>query len=165
MENVDEESIFITVATGEPLKIALNTKTQVDSVDLNDYSTEDFKSLKNKDPFMYYSIPSVRDTYILLGDGIRKLNDSSKTSIPQPDVVSRKSCITFEYHDSLIMKDMIFAKSGNDDKKFHTKNSDDGVGAEDDDDDYDDDDDDDDDLFDVVELIRKKTGDNGSIND
>mmetsp|Transcript_9434 Transcript_9434/g.19177 ORF Transcript_9434/g.19177 Transcript_9434/m.19177 type:complete len:150 (-) Transcript_9434:275-724(-) len=142
-----DDEVFITVPTDEPQKTLSRTKAQVISVNLNDFGTEDFESLKEKDPFLYYSIPSARDSYILHRDGGQKLKDCCKTPIPQPALVSRKSCITFEYHDSLVMKDMIFAQSGDDDKKENTKGSENDAGAEDDDE-Y---------LFDIIELIRKKT--------
>jgi len=148
MDCGDEKRISLTVPTGEPLKTLSCTKAQVCSVNLNDFGTEDFESLKEKDPFMYYSIPSVRDSYLLSSDGGQKSKDCCKTSIPQPAVVSRKSCITFEYHESLVMKNMIFAKSGNDDKNENTKGSENNAGAEEEDDEY---------LFDIIELIRKKT--------
>jgi len=148
MDCGDEKRISLTVPTGEPLKTLSCTKAQVCSVNLNDFGTEDFESLKEKDPFLYYSIPSARDSYILHRDGGQKLKDCCKTPIPQPALVSRKSCITFEYHDSLVMKDMIFAQSGDDDKKENTKGSENDVGAEEEDDEY---------LFDIIELIRKKT--------
>jgi len=116
-----DDEVFITVPTDEPQKTLSRTKAQVISVNLNDFGTEDFESLKEKDPFLYYSIPSARDSYILHRDGGQKLKDCCKTPIPQPALVSRKSCITFEYHDSLVMKDMIFAQSGDDDKKKRTR--------------------------------------------
>mmetsp|Transcript_20129 Transcript_20129/g.39801 ORF Transcript_20129/g.39801 Transcript_20129/m.39801 type:complete len:154 (+) Transcript_20129:192-653(+) len=148
MDCGDEKRISLTVPTGEPLSIQSRAKAQACSVNLNAFGSKDFESLKEKDPFLYYSIPSARDSYILHRDGGQKLKDCCKTPIPQPALVSRKSCITFEYHDSLVMKDMIFAQSGDDDKKENTKGSENDVGAEEEDDEY---------LFDIIELIRKKT--------
>ena len=80
-------------------------------------SCEDLTSLKQRDPFSYYSIPGVRSAKILL----KEIDDSTdlddcrlarnctscpsrlQTSQPGKLTVKRSSCISFECHPDLIL--------------------------------------------------------------
>ncbi len=90
----------------------------IDTIETED----DLQTLKKKDPFMYFSIPSVRDATMLLKDfdissletpsirrnciscpaRIQKHGDSSSNKI-----IKRKSCISMECHSDLIMAELL----------------------------------------------------------
>ena len=92
---------------------------KTEKVDLKNLSTSDLKSLKKNDPFMYYSIPSVRDASFFLEDiDIANIDKQSirhnctpcpsgiKTikSMSSEQSISRKSRISFECHIDLLMQ-------------------------------------------------------------
>ena len=84
----------------------------------------DLESLKKNDPFMYYSIPSVRDADMFLEEidvsmidqphpkgrkyctPNRKIDIDDETSSSQ-SIVARRTCISFECHTDLLMYDIL----------------------------------------------------------
>ena len=103
-----------------PTATAAPTPTQVD-VD-NSISEQDLESLKKQDPFLYYSIPGVRDATVrfkradmhqIVQNGLRRCQscpESSKasgTSCSEPPApvirVQRHTRLSFERHPDLLL--------------------------------------------------------------
>ena len=113
-----------------PTATAAPTPTQVD-VD-NSISEQDLKSLKKQDPFLYYSIPGVRDATVrlkradmhqIVQNGLKRCQscpESSKASgtpsePPAPVVkVQRRTRLSFERHPDLLLRDLILDNNDND---------------------------------------------------
>ncbi|KAL3780215.1 hypothetical protein HJC23_007539 [Cyclotella cryptica] len=76
-------------------------------------SFQDLALLKKEDPFLYHSIPSVRNAVLLnkdveLSSATSRHSDSELTGIVnQYFTVTRQSCLTAEFHSSKLMEDMI----------------------------------------------------------
>ena len=96
----------VRTATADP------TPTQVD---VNEsISAQDLKSLKKQDPFLYYSIPGVRDATVLLEHADTDMHQvaqsglqTSGTSEPVAKV-QRDTRLSFECHpDLLLWEDLI----------------------------------------------------------
>jgi len=84
-----------TKGPSEPKKVILNTSS------LNE---ENLKSLKQEDPFLYYSIPSVRRAAVFgnkCTTDVSSLQQSTNSSWVE---VQRRSCISFECHTDLILE-------------------------------------------------------------
>lgn len=90
-------------------------------IDTQKLTEDDLKSLKKKDPFLYYSIPAVRSAALLNKDVAMSSLQGRKSqcsrsgrascpsqieSIPTTKVV-RRSCISFECHPDLILEDYL----------------------------------------------------------
>ncbi len=103
-------------------EISLNKRPKrrelcIDTLTTND----DLATLKKNDPFLYYSIPSVRDAEMKVGEvNVSCLEKSSirKSAISCPakmqtqaksnsKTVSRKTCISFEYHTDKLMAEYL----------------------------------------------------------
>lgn len=94
----------VRTATADP------TPTKVD-VDKS-ISAQDLKTLKKRDPFLYYSIPGVRDATIRLGDvdmhqiaqnGLKTSASSIQASGTTPVAkVQRCTRVSFECHPDLL---------------------------------------------------------------
>mmetsp|Transcript_26564 Transcript_26564/g.55773 ORF Transcript_26564/g.55773 Transcript_26564/m.55773 type:complete len:153 (+) Transcript_26564:139-597(+) len=89
------------------------------TVDIDDLKTDDdLETLKKDDPFLYYSIPAVRRSEFLNEDiCVTKILRSGmprhqscpgrmEVHQPGPRSISRRTRISFECHDSLIMGNM-----------------------------------------------------------
>jgi hypothetical protein len=94
-------------------------------IDTSTLSQEDLRILQKSDPFLYYSIPSIRRSYFLFGEGGdidnitgHDLYGDNNTSCSNQDVhqeqtkrsksiVRRTSRISTEAHPSLIYDDML----------------------------------------------------------
>eukprot|EP00984_Skeletonema_dohrnii_P003732 scaffold1290_cov112-Skeletonema_dohrnii-CCMP3373.AAC.10 len=108
--------------------IIIPTKTDVSpnpaherEIDLSQMDEQDVKSLHKSDPFMYYSIPGVLKASLTLKDvdysDITSLcHDDSHTSSPprsqeeaenDAGKVSRRTCVSFESHPSVLMEDLM----------------------------------------------------------
>ena len=89
-------------------------------IDIKDISANDLVSIKREDPFMYYSIPGVRISKMLMKDvDTSDLSASStikRSCFSSPsrletvqgkaqETVVRKSCISFECHPDLLLDD------------------------------------------------------------
>ena len=92
-----------------------STKKTIDTSVLNE---EDLHTLKRHDPFLYYSIPTVRDAAIRCRSvDLTTLKDptsnrSRRSSCPSriesspSTTVEKKSCISFECHPDLLLEDL-----------------------------------------------------------
>jgi hypothetical protein len=77
---------------------------QEKQVRLSDMTPKDLDDLKTRDPFMYHSIPAVREASLLHKD----VDGSILTSHGASNVVKRQKRITFECHsDKLFIDDML----------------------------------------------------------
>lgn len=78
----------------------------------NSLSAHDLKSLKKSDPFLYYSIPGVRDATVRMGfvdmhqiaqNGLKELYKSYPASMQTTSKVKRCTRISFECHTDLLL--------------------------------------------------------------
>ena len=70
-------------------------------IDISNLSAEDLQSLKQDDPFLYYSIPAVRRAVFNLEEP-----DMSESSLEESTTVKRCTRVSFECHSDLIMEDL-----------------------------------------------------------
>ena len=103
LESVSQHRV--PTATSDP------TPSQVD-VDKS-ISEQDLESLKKQDPFLYYSIPGVRDATVLLEHADTDIHQvaqnglqTSGTSEPVAKV-QRDTRLSFECHPDLLLGDLI----------------------------------------------------------
>ena len=91
------------------------------SIDTADLSEDDLKTLKKQDPFLYYSIPTVRAATVRRGsietmastqqDGARTAQPRRRISCPYrinstpTSKVERRTCISFECHPDMFFHD------------------------------------------------------------
>lgn len=124
----DEELIDITVPVStfrlhsrENVTSASRSQIEIDSLVTND----DLTALKEEDPFLYYSIPSVRDfemklrevdTSCLKESSIRRPRSAScpprvevHATVTNPKIVSRKTCLSLEGHMNKVLSDYFLA--------------------------------------------------------
>ena len=94
------------------------TKKQID---IKEISANDLESIRREDPFMYYSIPGVRISKMLMKDGVDTSDLSALSTIKRScfsspsrletvqgkaqETVVRKSCISFECHPDLLLEE------------------------------------------------------------
>ena len=90
-------------------------------INLDELHSSDVAALKTKDPFMYYSIPSVKNAAVLQRDCDRanidspinfsgpvcKMQNQVGENEPAPRAVTRKSRVSFECHASLLLEDVV----------------------------------------------------------
>eukprot|EP00985_Skeletonema_marinoi_P002114 scaffold859_cov151-Skeletonema_marinoi.AAC.1 len=90
------ESVDTTTASCAPEQI---------EIDISNLSAQDLQSLKQDDPFLYYSIPAVRRATFNLEEP-----DMSQSSLgqstTQSTTVKRCTRVSFECHSDLIMEDL-----------------------------------------------------------
>ena len=107
---------------GQSISTADPTPPPPTEVDVNKFiSAQDLKSLKEQDPFLYYSIPGVREATIRLGDdevdihqvalnSLRRGEGSpataSRTRTSETVKVKRCKRHTFECHTDLLLEDL-----------------------------------------------------------
>jgi len=72
-------------------------------IDISNLSAEDLQALKQEDPFLYYSIPSVRRAALHLEEP-----DLSRSRLEESaTVVKRCTRVSFECHTDLLMADLL----------------------------------------------------------
>ena len=101
----------ITVKTAQPTA----DKTPKKIIDLGNTSSEDLKSIKKLDPFMFHSIPGARCSSMLMQDidttCLVGTSSSRRSSCPgrfqsaQSNEVTRSTCISVEAHPDLLLED------------------------------------------------------------
>ena len=74
-------------------------------IDIGNLSTEDLQSLKQNDPFLYYSIPAVRRAALNLEEPDVSALSSSEESTTL--TVKRCTRVSFECHTDLLMEDLL----------------------------------------------------------
>ena len=73
-------------------------------IDIGNLSTEDLQSLKQNDPFLYYSIPAVLRAALNLEEpDVSTLSSEESTSI----TVKRCTRVSFECHTDVLMEDLL----------------------------------------------------------
>ena len=74
-------------------------------IDIGNLSTEDLQSLKQDDPFLYYSIPAVRRAALNLEEpDVSALSSGESTSTI---TVKRCTRVSFECHTDVLMEDLL----------------------------------------------------------
>ena len=89
-------------------------------IDTRNLSEEDLEALKKQDPFLYYSIPTVRNAVLRRCSAAHVTTTrrnpeparsrSRRGSCPsrvESSMVERKSCISFECHTDLLLEDFM----------------------------------------------------------
>ena len=74
-------------------------------IDIGNLSTEDLQSLKQDDPFLYYSIPAVRRAAL----NLEEPDVSALSSSGESTTITVKRCtrVSFECHTDLLMEDLL----------------------------------------------------------
>ncbi len=72
-------------------------------IDISNLSAEDLQSLKQEDPFLYYSIPSVRREALHFA---QPELSASRCAEESTTVVKRRTRVSFECHSDLLMGDL-----------------------------------------------------------
>eukprot|EP00986_Skeletonema_menzelii_P017289 scaffold18732_cov157-Skeletonema_menzelii.AAC.2 len=87
----------------EPKLIATATCAPVPiEIDIRNLSAEDLQSLKQDDPFLYYSIPAFQRATFNLTEP-----DMSESSWEESTAVKRRTRVSFECHADLLMADLL----------------------------------------------------------
>ena len=78
-------------------------------LDISQMSQSDLKSLQKSDPFMYHSIPAVYRANLSLEsfDHLQMASSLASEASRSSSVVHRKSRLTTECHDSLLLQDLL----------------------------------------------------------
>mmetsp|Transcript_7819 Transcript_7819/g.12882 ORF Transcript_7819/g.12882 Transcript_7819/m.12882 type:complete len:157 (+) Transcript_7819:222-692(+) len=71
-------------------------------IDISRFSAEKLQSLKQDDPFLYYSIPAVRRATFNLSE-----HDMSDASLEEQTTVKRRTRVSFECHTDLLLDDLM----------------------------------------------------------
>ena len=71
-------------------------------IDIDALTTEDLQSLKQDDPFLYYSIPVVRRAEFSLEEP-----DMSHSNFKGSTTVKRRTRVSYECHTDLLMDDLL----------------------------------------------------------
>ena len=75
------------------------TEKESQTIDMQSMNAEEIKALQTKDPFLYYSIPGVREAAIALKEV--DLSQANKSA------VSRKTRVSFETDTSVLVEDLL----------------------------------------------------------
>ncbi len=97
----DESRVQIIQTAGSP---------EQREVDVSNLSHEDLQALREKDAFLYYSIPSVRRAELGFSDSSRSsrvLDSSAPASEEASTTVKRCTRVSFECHTDLLMEDYL----------------------------------------------------------
>lgn len=127
MKTEDEEddlysylALIARTTPSQPTTVAtFPGETTTQQVNTNDLSPQELEALKESDPFLYYSIPVVREFAVL-----NKMGSAADLELPSNMEVKRQKRISFECHADLLLKDMIEDMAG--------ENSDGNEGGDDD---------------------------------
>ena len=79
-------------------------------VDISNINHEDLQALREKDAFLYYSIPSVRRAELGFGDSSRSsrvLDSPAAAEASASTTVKRCTRVSFECHTDLLMEDYL----------------------------------------------------------
>ena len=71
-------------------------------IDISRFTAEKLQSLKQDDPFLYYSIPAVRRATFNLAEP-----DMSDASLKEQTTVKRRTRVSFECHTDLLLDDLM----------------------------------------------------------
>ena len=129
---------IINGQVGETIRAKIETQPpEPKTLALKTVSNDDLKSIKKKDPFLYYSIPGVRSARLLgkevdtanLGTcKIRSCPSSLFTKsrrVYQPALTAtRRKRISFECHPDLLFEDLPIEEGNEDDDAFDEEDED-----------------------------------------
>ncbi len=87
------ETVHISAASYSPEPI---------EIDISTLSTQDLQSLKQDDPFLYYSIPGVRKSAYSFEEP-----DMSRTSLKECTTVERRTRVSYECPADLLLMDLL----------------------------------------------------------
>ena len=102
----------IPVKTAQPL----TAQTPKKIIDLRNTSSEDLKSMKKLDPFMFYSIPGARralmlnqdiDTSHIANTSYRRSSYPGRSQSAQSNKVARITCISVEAYPDFLEDDLL----------------------------------------------------------
>ena len=97
----DESRVQIIPTAGSP---------EQREVDISNISNEDLQALREKDAFLYYSIPSVRRAELGFSDSSRSsrvLDSQAPAAAEASTTVKRCTRVSFECHTDLLMEDYL----------------------------------------------------------
>src|SRR6056300_170569 len=97
----DESRVQIIPTAGSPKQR---------EVDISNINHEDLQALREKDAFLYYSIPSVRRAELGFGDSSRSsgvLDSPAAAEASASTTVKRCTRVSFECHSDLLMEDYL----------------------------------------------------------
>ena len=97
-----ESSIVVPTTASSP--------EQREVFDISNLSNDDLQALRKKDPFLYYSIPSVRRAELGFGDSSRSsrvLDSPAAAEASASTTVKRCTRVSFECHSDLLMEDYL----------------------------------------------------------
>ena len=103
----------ITVRTAQPMAAKTPMKK---IIDLKNTSSEDLKSMKKLDPFMFYSIPGARralmlnqdiDTSHIANTSYRRSSYPGRSQSAQSNKVARSTCISVEAYPDFLEDDLL----------------------------------------------------------
>ena len=86
-------------------------------VDISNISHEDLQALREKDAFLYYSIPSVRRDELGFSDSSRSSRAASEETSAST-TVKRCTRVSFECHTDLLMEDFLSEDLGFDEEEL-----------------------------------------------
>jgi len=109
---------YVTILTVPTKGAASTDEAPKRVIDTRNFSEEDLEALKKQDPFLYYSIPTVRNAVLRRCSAAHVTTTrrnpeparsrSRRASCPsrvESSMVERKSCISFECHTDLLLED------------------------------------------------------------
>ena len=106
-----------TAMIGKPQKIKLQplSRKPKREIDLQQVTDDDLQTVKKQDPFMYYSIPGVRDAELQLKEiDISNLRNCLSCAARMQTVrkksiskVKRIACISYECHPDVLLEDFV----------------------------------------------------------
>ena len=120
-EDEEEKAIRLSIPSIAVLTVPTKEADEAPEtvIDTSNLSEEDIEALRKQDPFLYYSIPSVRNAKLRLrscavaGDkenqeptrSRRASCPPSRVETSSPGLVKRRSCISFEAYPDELLED------------------------------------------------------------
>ena len=99
-EMIEEWPSSVHGKAGEVRRVKMKTEPpEPKIIDLRNIGTKDLMYIKKQDPFLYYSIPEVRNA--------KTLGRDVDPSAQPPRTAKRSSCISFECHPDLLFEDLL----------------------------------------------------------
>lgn len=106
--NDTRSEIALAVLQSYPEEESSDREKAKEQINIKKFSANELNSLKERDPFMYYSIPAVRRDTLLFKDTVAIRTKGSGDDL-SPQLVKRQSRISFECHTDLIMEEIMQA--------------------------------------------------------
>ena len=87
-------------------------------VDISNISNEDLQALREKDAFLYYSIPSVRRDELGFSDSSSRSSRAASEETSASTTVKRCTRVSFECHTDLLMEEYLSEDLGFDEEEL-----------------------------------------------